>query len=82
MQNFAARHALSCPNVDIVIAHKNGIREEIIHILRQAFYPNCVRVKTLTHLVHSRSEEEVRQGGSVLETRGDVSIRGLWESQT
>ena len=82
MQNVLVHHALSCPNGGLVIARHNEIHDEIIHLARQNFSPNCARGEHLIHLGRSISEEEVHHGGSVPETRGDVSIWGLWESQT
>ena len=82
MQNVLVHHALSCPNGGLVIARHNEIHDEIIHLARQNFSPNCARGEHLIHLGRSISEEEVHHGGSVPETRVDVSIWGLWESQT
>ena len=63
MQTFSLRHDMIQPNEGLVIAHHNKILDEIIHITRQSFYYNCVRRKTLTHLDHSISGEEVSHGG-------------------
>ena len=75
-------HALSCSNGGLFIARHNGIRDEIIHLARQAFSPNCVRSEDLIRQGRSRSDGKVRHGGSIPETQGGVSIWGLWESQT
>ena len=66
----------------LVIAHHNEIHDEIIHLTIQYFSNNCVHVGTLIHLGWSISEGEVNHDGSIPETWGDVSIRGLWEIQT
>ena len=73
---------MSCPTGGIVITRHNEIRDKIIHIKKQDFYPNCIRVKPLIHLVRSRYEEEASHREIFPETRGDGSIRGLWEIQT
>ena len=75
MQNFSVRHALSFSTSSLVIAHHN----EIIHLAIQYFSPKFVSGEPLIHLVRIISEEEVSHRGSVTETRGDVSIRGLWK---
>ena len=77
MQTFSVRHALSCPNGRLVIVRTNEIRSEIIQLTRKGLYPNCIRVEPLIHLGHRISEEEVRHRGSVPETWGGMSIRGL-----
>ena len=69
-----------CPNGGLVITRQNKIHDNIIHLAKQAFSPNCEHGKTLIHQGRSRSEEEVRHIGSVPKTRGDVSIWGLLES--
>ena len=63
MQTFLVCHALICPNGGIVIAHHNKIRDEITHIEKQAFSPNCVRGYPLIHLGRRISEEGVRHRG-------------------
>ena len=82
MHTFLVHHAFSCSNGGLVIKCHNERCNTIIHLYRQAFSPNYVRGKPLIHLDHSRSEEEVRHGGSITETWGDVSIQSLWEIQT
>ena len=82
MQSFSVRHTLIYPNGKLVIARHNKIRDEIMQPANQAFSPYCVLSKTLIHLGRSISEEEVRHIGRIPETWGDVSTRGLWESQT
>ena len=82
MQTLLLCHTLIFPNGGLVIARHNEICDKIIHLTKKYFYLNCVHEKTTTHLVRRRSEEEVIHGGSVPETWGDVSILGLWESQT
>ena len=52
MQTFSVHHALSCPNGDIIIACHNEVRDNIIHLLKQAFSPNCILSKPLIHLGH------------------------------
>ena len=81
MQTFLVLCALICSNVGLFIAPHNEIRYEIIHLFRQAFCPTYVCGKPLIHVGRGISEEEVHHGGSVPETLGDVSIRGLWEIQ-
>ena len=66
MQTFLVRHALSFPNGGLAIARHNGIRDKIIHLVRQAFSPSYIGGKILIHLGHSILEEEVHQEGSVL----------------
>ena len=82
MQTFYVHHALSCSNGGLFIARHNGICDEIIHLARQAFSPNCVRSEDLIRQVRNRSDGKVRHGGSIPETQGGVSIWGLWEIQT
>ena len=79
MQNVSVRHALGCGNGGLVVARYNEICDNIINFYRQAFSPNCVYGKPLIYLVCSRSEEEVRHGGSVPEKWGGMSIQFLWE---
>ena len=82
MQTFLVRHALNFPNGGLVIVRHNEIRDYIIHLKIQPFSSNCVHIEPLTHLGCRRSEEGVRHVGKVPEKRGDVSIWGLWDSQT
>ena len=65
LQKFSDCHTLSCRNWGFVIARHNEIRDEIIHLARQAFYHNCVRREPLIHLGHSISEGEVHHCGSI-----------------
>ena len=81
MQNFSMRHVLRCPNGGLVITHHNKICDEIIHLTKQYLSPNCVRGKIIIHHGYRRSEKEVCHIRSFPETRGDVSIRDLSESQ-
>ena len=80
MQIFLVRHTLILPNGGIIIAHNNETRDEITHLEKETFYPQCVHGEPLIQLGLSRSEEEVHHVGSILETPGDVSIWVLWES--
>ena len=82
MQNFSVRHALSFRNRGLVIARQNETCDKIIHLVRKAFSPHCVCKEPLIHLGHSRSEDEVRHGGTLTETWDGVSIRGLREIHT
>ena len=82
MQTFSVHHALICPNEGLVIACHNEICDDIIHLTRQDFKTNCVSGKPIIHLGHRILEEEVRHIGSVTETWGNVSIRGLREIHT
>ena len=78
MKTFLVRHALIFTNGGLVIAIHNDICDEIIHLAKQAFLPHCVLGKPLIHLGCIRSDRKVRHGGSVPETRGGVSIQGIW----
>ena len=80
-QTVLVRNDLRCPNCYLIITCHNEIYDDIIHLTKQDFYPKCVHGKPLIHLGCSRYEEEVRRGGILTETRGDVSIRGQWEIQ-
>ena len=82
MQTFFVHRTLIWTNGGLIFARQNDICDEIIHLTRQAFSPNCVRGEYLIHLGHIILEEEVRHEGSVPETQRGISIRGLWESQT
>ena len=82
MLTFLVRHMLICPNGGLVITCHNEIHDEILYSPKKSFYPNCLCGKTLINLGNRISEEEVHHGGSVQETRGDVSIWCLQESQT
>ena len=66
LKTFSDRHALSCSNGVLVVAHHNYIRDNIIHLSRQDLSPNCIRSKPLIHLGRSRSEgwRESRQDHS------------------
>ena len=79
MQISLVHFALICINGGLGIARHNEICDDIIHLSKQVFSPNCMSREPLIHLGCSRSEEEVCHGGSIPETRGDMSIRGLWE---
>ena len=79
MHTFYVHQALICSNGGIVIARHNEIRDKIIHLTKQALSTNCVHGEPLIHLGRRIYEEEVRHVWSVLEKKGDVSIRGLWE---
>ena len=81
MQTFSVHHELRCPNGELVVTCHNDIRYEIIHLVKQDFSPNCICGEPLIHLGHSICEEEVCQGGCVPESRGVVSISGLWVFQ-
>ena len=81
MQNFLVRHKTSWPNGGLVITRHNKICDVIIHLTKQYLPPNCVRGETLIHQGRRRSEKELCHIGSVPQTRGDVSIRGLPERQ-
>ena len=75
---FFICHRIRCRHGGLVIAR---VRDDLLYLVLQAFYPNCVYSKPIIHQVHSTSEEEVHQGRGVLEKTGDVLIRVLWESQ-
>ena len=79
MKTFLVHQALIRPNGGLIIARHNELRDKIIYIAEKCFLHNCVQIEPLIHLVRSISEEEVRHRGSILETGGEVSIRGLWE---
>ena len=76
------RHTLICRNGGLVIACPNDVRDNIIYLSRQAFSTNCVNGEPLIHLVIHIYEEDVRHGGSIPKTWGDMSIWGLLENQT
>ena len=76
------RHALIFPNEGLFIALHNEVRDDIIHLAKQAFFHHCVHNEPIIHLGRSIFEEEVCNGWSVRETQDDMSIWGLWESQT
>ena len=65
--------------IGLVIARHNEIRDEIIHIAMQAFSLDYIYGEPLIHLGHSISADKVHHGRSISETRGRMSIRGLWE---
>ena len=81
MQTVSVSYMLSCPNGGLVITHHSRICDEIIHLTKQYLSPNCVRVEIIIHQGCRISEKEVCHIGSAPETCGDVSIRGLSESQ-
>ena len=56
LESFSVSHALIFSNIGLIIAHHNEICDKIIHLTRQAFYPNCARVEPLTHEGSSISE--------------------------
>ena len=76
------RHILSCRIGGLVSARHDKVRDEILYLNQQDFPSNCICKKNFINQGRSRLEEEVSQGLEVLETRGDVLIRGLWEIQT
>ena len=49
MQTFFVRHILSFPNGGLSVARHNEIRDDIILLIKQAFYPHCVRGEPLNH---------------------------------
>ena len=79
MQTFSMRHVLICPYGGLVIRHHKNIYDEIIHLAKQDFSPNCVCGEIIIHQGCRISEKEVCHIGSVPEIRGDLSIRGLSE---
>ena len=81
-QSFSVRHVLSFSHWGLVISCRNEVCYELLYLARQAFPSNCVWGEPFIRQVHSRSDEEVRQGRGGFDTRGDVLVRGLWESQT
>ena len=81
-KNFSVCQVLRCSNGGLIIARHNKIRDEIVHLPRKDFYPHCVRGKPLTHQGRSISEGDMCHGRIILETRGNVLIRGLWDIQT
>ena len=58
------------------------MRDELTHLAKRAFSPNCVRGKPLNHQGRSISNEEVCNDRIEKGTMGDALIRGLWEGQT
>ena len=72
------RHLLSCSHVGLDIARHNEVQGGLLYLFLLAFPSNSLRGKPLIRQGRSRSEEEVRQGGRGLDTRGGVLIRGLW----
>ena len=80
--SFSLRHKLIFSNGGLVITHHNKVHYKLLQLFRQVLHSLCVCSKPLIHRGHRRSEEEVRQGRGVLETRCDVLIQGLLESHT
>ena len=62
------------------------IREVYLSCLFNIFLSYLLKIftsfKPIINQGRSRSEYELRQGRGWLETRGDILIRGLWESRT
>ena len=56
LQTFSVRRTLSYINVGIVVIRHNYICDDIIHISRQAFSPNCICGEPLIHQGCSRSD--------------------------
>ena len=81
-QSFSVRHRLSYRHGGIAITNHNEVHAELLHLICQAFYPNCVCGQPLIQQVHRISEEEVGQGRGGLERRGGDFIQGLLEIQT
>ena len=72
---------LSCSNGGILIARHNKIHDKIIHLARQDFYPNYIRIKPLIHHGCSRYEGGAHHVSSITETRVGMLIRGIWVIQ-
>ena len=53
----------------------------LIYLAQRDFPDNCVHGEPLIHLGCSRSDADIRQGGSGLDTQDDVLIQGIWEIQ-
>ena len=80
-QSFPIRHRLRCRHGGIVIKSHNEVRDDLLYLAWWYFPPSCVHNKPLIHRGHIRQYGEVRKGRGRLETRGDVIIQDLWESQ-
>ena len=73
--SFGVTHTLSCIIVGLVIARHNEIREELLYLSLCAFTSSYVRIKTLIHQGHTRSELEIRKSSDKHKvTSGDVMI--------
>ena len=80
--SISVRQGFSYGNGGLIITRYNKLRDNILYLARQDFPSHCVRGEPLIHQVYRRPEEELCQGGGILETRGDVLIWGLWEIHT
>ena len=75
-------HTLICSKYGLVIARHNEVREKLLYLARQAFYPSLVRLEPLIHQGRTISERNIRQGsGREKETKEDVMTQGLWYRQ-
>ena len=78
-ENLFGAYVMSCPNGGLLIKRHNKICDMIIHLAKQYLPPNCVSGENLIHQGRRRSDKELCHRGSVPQTRGDVSTRGLTE---
>ena len=78
LQTLSAHHVLIYIKRVLVILLHNEIRDKIIHLSIQAFFPHYVYIKALIQQSHNISEGDMRHRRVILETWGDVLIRGLW----
>ena len=77
---FKVTHIIICSKGGLVIAHHNGVRDELLYLDRRDFTPASVCAEPLIHQGHIRSEREICQGSDKdKEMRGNVMIRGFWD---
>ena len=67
-RSFSVHHRIICSHRKLIIVHHNEVHDELLYLAQQDFPSNCVCCKPLIHQGRSRSEEEVRHEGCVLET--------------
>jgi predicted transcriptional regulator len=91
-QKFNVRHALECKKGGNVISRHNEIRDELADLASKAITPSAVRNEPIIHAsCQAVKMTELDQDQPAVsrnlhknrgETRGDVSIRGIWNRGT
>ena len=75
-------HALSCIMGGLIIECHNKVRDKLFYLSQRSFTSSYVGTKPLIHQGRTRSELEIRQGSDKhKDSRGDVTIQGLWDRQ-
>jgi hypothetical protein len=79
--SFNTRHAFSCAKGGLIIMHTK-LSGELCDMASRAFQPSAVRDEPKINLSRAAQAEKTCAPTSENENRGDVLIRGPWETGT